>query len=526
MIRPTARSLALLLFASPLVIVSCGSGSKSPDALPPDAIILGSDVAPKLDTVIQSDTAPVSGPEAGVDTLIAQPDTAVSDARLDTLVVPTDARTDTTVDTAPITPDGPVRLDATPDLLADRTPDSPIPTDTAVPTEAGAPDTTPPTCTAFTGGDVTANLTLYKACSPYSITDDIYVDGNATLTVEAGATLAFAEGVGISIGYTNAGKLVATGTAQNLITFTSAASSPAAGDWNTIRFWDGTMGGTTIAYAKLDYCGSNQSACVMGSGVKANRVTLDHLTIDHVGSGSNGIMENDEASNFAITNSTFSNIPSGQYAISVQASSFAGIGPTNLFNNGAMIELAGGTVATTTSWVDPGTPIAVTSRLDVDGAGTPILTLGAGMILKFDSDVELSVGYGTSGKLAIVGTAAKPVTLTSLAASPAAGDWDGILVWEGAKASISYATVSYGGGSDSGGDLVLESGTSTSQLLVDHSTFTYSLGYGIYLPCTDTPSATVTLTSNTYGHNASDTANANNEASNVGPGFAGSTCHH
>ena len=107
-------------------------------------------------------------------------------------------------------------------------------------------------------------------------------------------------------------------------------------------------------------------------------------------------------------------------------------------------------------------------------------------------------------------------------------------MWADGSAHISYADISYAG-SDSlgGGDLILENGNSTSQLVVDHSSFTYSLGYGIYLDCADptvtTPQATVTLNAGiTYTFNESDMTNSGDPTDNVGPGLNGPNCsiHH
>ena len=379
-------------------------------------------------------------------------------------------------------------------------------------------------------------MTLFKACSPYTITDPIFVDGNAVLTIQPGVTLNFLNNVTINVGENSAAQLVAVGTVQDPIVFTSAASTPAAGDWGGIDFWDYTMAGCQIAYAKLDYCGSNDDGCIVGSNVKPNRVTLDHLTIDHVGTRSDGILENDADSNFVITNSSFSNIPTlpfPSYAISVQAPSFAGIGAGNVFNGGAMIELVGGTIAATTAWTNPGTAIAVTDDVIVDGTGGPVLTLGAGMTLKFDAQRTFSVALSTSGVLVLAGTPANHVTFTSLLATPTPGVWEGVQVWDGGKAQLSYADISYGGyDGDSGGDVILENGNSISQIVADHSSFTYSLGWGIYVPCTDpnaTPLATVTVdATDTYANNESDMTNTGTQGANVGPGLNGPGCstHH
>jgi hypothetical protein len=150
-----------------------------------------------------------------------------------------------------------------------------------------------------------------------------------------------------------------------------------------------------------------------------------------------------------------------------------------------------------------------------------VLTIGAGVKFMFGAAVEMDIGSPDVGQLVVAGTAAKHVTFTSLAASPSPGDWSGLYIDYGAKATISYADFSYGsnGGAD-GGDLIFYSPYATASLVVDNSSFTYSLGYGIELDCTTTtPLPNLQLTNNTYAHNGSDTANANTPATNVGPGL-------
>ena len=370
---------------------------------------------------------------------------------------------------------------------------------------------TTPGCTEttkFSGGDVTSDRLLTAACSPYLITDDIYLDGNATLTIEPGVTLKFDTGIGFRMGYNGAAKLVAVGTAAAPIVFTSAVSSPAAGDWSGLALWDGTMGGTTIAYATVEYCGASNGACIQGSNVKPGRVSIDHVTIAHVGAGANGIQESNDA-NFAISNSTISDIlatPTQQYAISVPATSFAGIDSTNVFNGGAMIEIAGDTVSATTTWKNPGTPIAVTSSLYLDGTPAPVLTIAPGSIFKFANDTEFRVGYSYGGNLKAIGTQNSPITFTSLDESPAPGSWEGIAVWD--KATLQYVTISYAGSSYGG---VAVSNNTT--LDIENSTLSNNLEYGISISCGST--ATVTNLNNTF---------SNNGQGNVGPGPDGVTC--
>jgi hypothetical protein len=381
--------------------------------------------------------------------------------------------------------------------------------------------TTSTTCVAFNGGDVTAalfpnGLTLTKACSPYVIStvSGINVSGNGVLTIEAGATLKFDVNTPIAVGQSGQGKLVANGTALDPITLTSDVTpQQTAGDWYGIQFYSGTVSGSKLSYTKVDYAGGNFDASIVGyTGVGANLVTLDHVTVDHVGDGSNGIMEQDPMSNFVITNSTFAGIPAGNYPISVQAPSFAGIGAGNTVAAGAMVELAGGTIGTTTVWTNPSIPIAVTSDLNIDGASTPSLTLGAGINLKFADGIALGVGNTAGGKLVISGTTASHVTLTSQDAAPVAGAWAGIEVFGSSKATISYADVRYGGSNtlNSKGNLSLLAATSAGQVTVDHSTFNNSKGWGIYQSCPTgvTADANTTYATNTLGTKGPTTGTA------------------
>jgi len=513
------------------LVAADGPNVLHPDAIldlapvtPPDGPLVTPDVT--ADSLpVAAEVGPIVTPDATADSLPVAAEVGpivTPDAAADSLPVAADTAKDQAsvqVDTGPV-----ATIDAAADSPADAAEGGAAADDSGAETDA-----LPVACFPFIGGVVTADLTLTKACSPYTISDYIEINDGAVLTIEPGITLAFEGGVGLDVGGDSEGKLVAVGTAQNPIIFTSSSNPPLPGDWQAIQLRVGTMAGTKIAYAKLDYCGADRNGCILGNGVQANLVTLDHLTIGHVGPDSDGILEYDTNSNFIITNSIFNDIAPGQYAISVQAPSFTGIGTNNTFNGGAMIEVAGGTISTTTSWADPGTSIAVTTdTLFVEGPDNPVFTLGPGLTLAFDSLIEFDVGFSMPGKLVVAGTAANHVVMTSLAATPGQGDWVGVQVWENGSAQVSYADISYAGsdGND-GGDLILASANSTSVLAVDHSSFTYSQGYGIYLDCADpavTQVATVTIdASNTYAHNDIDMTNVGDRASNVGPGLS---CTH
>jgi hypothetical protein len=357
----------------------------------------------------------------------------------------------------------------------------------------------------FSGGNVFADRILTKACSPYTIKSDINVYGNATLTIERGVTVRFNPDTRLSIGQNGPARLVASGTAAEPIILTSSNSMPGAGDWAGIQLWANTMSGTWLSYLRLDYCGSNGDACLLGNGVKSNRVTVDHVVFAHVGAGSNAIWQKDADSNFFISNCTFSDIPTyptQQYAISLYASSFQGIDSTNQFN-GAMVEVWGGTVSYNMIWKNIGAVIAVTGDIKIEGAATPTLTIAAGSILKFAADTEISIGYSYPGRLVLAGAPASRVTLMSLSSNPGPGDWRGVIVWPNSSAVINYSTV-FHAGSDKGAVSVM---SNASVLNIQNSNLSYSASYGIGVPCGST--ANITNMGNTF---------TGNIRGNIGPG--------
>jgi predicted outer membrane repeat protein len=81
------------------------------------------------------------------------------------------------------------------------------------------------------------DVTWAKADSPFVVTADIVVEESATLTIEPGVTVTFNEGKKLEV----AGTLVAQGTVDEQIYFTSSQDDPAAGDWKGIFFIDSSV---------------------------------------------------------------------------------------------------------------------------------------------------------------------------------------------------------------------------------------------------------------------------------------------
>jgi len=96
--------------------------------------------------------------------------------------------------------------------------------------------------------------------NPYCIMDDISVCGNCLLTVGAGVTIKFNPLLDdADLATADAGDLLIyggfniNGTQENPVTITSGATSPVAGDWGSIVFYNGAWVSNTITGANISY---------------------------------------------------------------------------------------------------------------------------------------------------------------------------------------------------------------------------------------------------------------------------------
>ncbi len=154
--------------------------------------------------------------------------------------------------------------------------------------------------------------------------------GVATLTIEAGVTMKFKAGGSMRVEFfqgTNpaSGALIAVGTAQKPIVFTSAAATPAAGDWLGIWFGETPDARDRVEFVEVRYAGGtsvsgsnscpypstgpppNNDAAIRVLGVPASAFVTNTLIAD---SGAHGIdrgFRSDTKTDFLPTN-TFTNV--------------------------------------------------------------------------------------------------------------------------------------------------------------------------------------------------------------------------
>lgn len=303
----------------------------------------------------------------------------------------------------------------------------------------------------------------FKACTVYYFTAG--VDIKSTLTIEAGAILKFKDiytWSGLMLTNNATGRVIAKGTADKPIIFTSErddahggdtngdgnATVPEQGDWNGIYI---TGTGSVFEYCKFLYGGQNGYSMVELFGVdpKFNYCTFAYsggsasLTgkgVFHFGSNTSGAR---------VTNSWFyGNVKP------ITMNSNTSMDASNVFHNpskpseknvynGIFVEQSSNQV--NISWLENEVPFVYMGTSSNQGLGTNFdawtFTLGPGVIIKF-----ASIGTGAPGiwvrsdNSEIVGKDAGGVFFTSYAddahggdtnadgnaTSPAQGDWDGV----------------------------------------------------------------------------------------------------
>ncbi len=128
-------------------------------------------------------------------------------------------------------------------------------------------------------GIVTKNVTWLKQTVPYVMEGTIYVEtttGTASLTLNPGCDLRFMAGSSLNVDENS--KLVAIGTLQDSIIFTSNAQTKSPGDWYGIAFWHDVNATNELKYCRVDYAGDYNERNI---GIYSSNVKITHCAINY-----------------------------------------------------------------------------------------------------------------------------------------------------------------------------------------------------------------------------------------------------
>lgn len=134
------------------------------------------------------------------------------------------------------------------------------------------------------GGPIISDTTWTKAQSPYIVVANVEVWQGVTLTIEPGVVVKFNKDKLLQVN----GTLIARGSADRTIVFTSNQPSPQKGDWGNIMFTDSSTdatfdgagnytGGSVLEYCVVEH-GRNEE---IGGAIQTDRASplIDHCTV-------------------------------------------------------------------------------------------------------------------------------------------------------------------------------------------------------------------------------------------------------
>jgi hypothetical protein len=415
--------------------------------------------------------------------------------------------------------------------LGDTSGTNPVPTQLILDMAHCDAKSRPGACLYYMTGDInipaTTSLTIESGvtlvdqntgwCHGYTTPNDgcdsngsISVGGS--LVVQPGATMAFSRVGGDTPGFVqviSGGSVILNGTPTAPIVLTSAVAKPRWGDWGGLSVAAG--GQAALNYVRLSYAGGG-AACALLCNLTAalyvaantGAVTMTHSTVEQ--SGAAGVEIGGAA---VLTGDTFTRNAGRAVQYDVVPADLSVLKNLTAYGNGdnsiGVYVRGGYGAAYTGSGVWP--YAGMTYDLYSDSVGTFAidgnLTLGAGTTVRICHSCQVAEAAGVDGtklKLTIAGTAAHPVTLTSEAAKPAAGDWGALCLGAGGSAaSVTYLRLRFAGSgarpcAGSGASALAVAGN-TGPVNVAHSTVDHSGGAGIEL------AAGAVLTNDTITHN-------------------------
>jgi len=312
-------------------------------------------------------------------------------------------------------------------------------------------------CPKSLSGKDNVSRVITKECGVVPVTGKYRMEGG-TLFLEAGATLAFADGVAMEIGYSASSKLVTRGTKEAPVTLT-ASGDKVPGVWNGVHIYN-KGARSSLAHTVIEWAGTKQALLI-----DAEDVSVEGLTVR--GAKAPAVVVGGKATLTKFDGNTFENVD--EQAMRIPPQQAGGIGASNKWPEGAVVQVTGGKIEEDVTWANIGAPWHVTGKIKVLGesGNRATFTLAAGSEVRFDGDAGVEVGYSSEGTLVAAGTKEAPVVFDA-DEKKEAGAWSGLAIYSKGEAEIDHAIFRHAGKKETYGALYI---AETAQLTLTNSTF-------------------------------------------------------
>jgi hypothetical protein len=134
---------------------------------------------------------------------------------------------------------------------------------------------------ALRGGALATEANLSGAGWPVQVEAPVSLTDGARLTLGAGATWSFAPGAGLFVGAEGGTTtLVAEGSVEAPVRFTSSAATPAAGDWDKLLFGPGCQGaGCRLRHVAIEFGGGGDVPARANVAIVGSDPALDDVAL-------------------------------------------------------------------------------------------------------------------------------------------------------------------------------------------------------------------------------------------------------
>ena len=323
--------------------------------------------------------------------------------------------------------------------------------------------------------------------TPYIIQSNIRIgaQGNGVkLTLNPGVTIKLTRDSKFELAYwdNDFAQLIAIGTTENPILFTSNSTSPVAGDYIGLFFYSGARN-CEFNYVTVEYAGGGSD--IDGAiNIEETGVKFTNCVFKEMKNSTIKLKENGEFTEFS--NNTFINTPKNP--IEIRANYVHTIGGNNTFNAAANTGILISNDEEfnkqgTYTWLNHDAPYIVEGNLRIGATGSGVkLTIAAGTTLTFMTGAKLEIPYWEDSYAVITaqGTAENPIVFTSNSPSPAKGDWWGIDFRKGCiGSSFDYCEILYAGSSDYWGAVNLVDEAGSNPVSLSNTRIAHSGSHGI-----------------------------------------------
>ncbi|OQX85180.1 hypothetical protein B6D60_08270, partial [candidate division KSB1 bacterium 4484_87] len=265
---------------------------------------------------------------------------------------------------------------------------------------------------------------------------------NATLTIEAGATILFEAGASLTIG--DSARIIADGSDEPIV-FTGAVEAP--GFWKFVRFSPGSLADSSQLIRCHFKFGGGDSLLAATIICDNSDPLISHCTI--IDGASNGVIFLGNCQNASFFENTIKNCQGAP--VLIDAANVAALG-TNFYadNTDNVIRIGDGQISKDVVWYPQDIPYCCSQGIDLKNAH---LTLAPGSTLQFEAGQSFRVSDFAS--LTADGSS-EEITFT---ARDSAG-WQGLIIEEnanGADIKIARCTIEKGGtGEDFSANIVVK----------------------------------------------------------------------